>query len=228
MDDYYKPKYGPIHFAAIGFNRTNVVRGMVEQLDLVREAGIIRLIDFLFVEKDDYGNIKALETTDLSHDEKMEFGAVVGGLIGLGAAGEEGMIAGMEAGAEAVAENDFGLSVEDIREVADDIPRGASAMLVLFEHTWALGIKEYALNNGGFLIAQGLLHPAALIGVGAELARAIEAEQALELEEAHEEEEAEKVAATGTKKRGTSTKKMKTAKSTTSSKSSTSARKVAS
>jgi len=62
MDDYYKPKYGPIHFAAIGFNRTNVVRGMVEQLDLVREAGIIRLIDFLFVEKDDYGNIKALET----------------------------------------------------------------------------------------------------------------------------------------------------------------------
>ena len=200
-----KPMYGPIHFSAIGFDRTDVIRGMVKELDLVREAGIIRLIDFLFVEKDMYGNVRALETTDLTPEQQIEFGAVVGGLIGLGAAGEEGMEAGMEAGAMAVAENDFGLSGADIQEVVEDIPAGTSAMIVLFEHTWALGIKEYAMNNGGFLIAQGLLHPSALIGVGMELRRAIDAEAALELEEARADEATK---AAENRNRGTSTKKM--------------------
>ena len=201
-----KPMYGPIHFSAIGFDRTDVIRGMVRELDLVREAGIIRLIDFLFVEKDMYGNIRALETTDLTPEQQIEFGAVVGGLIGLGAAGEEGMRAGVEAGAMAVAENDFGLTGDDIQEICDDIPPGTSAMLVLFEHTWALGIKEYAMNNGGFLIAQGLIHPSALVGVGMELRRAIDAEAALELEEARADEAAERAEAQSN--RGTSTKKM--------------------
>jgi uncharacterized membrane protein len=180
--------YGPIQLSVIAFDNEAVIGGLLDELDRVREFGIIRLIDCLFVAKDAEGNISALEVSDLDQEERMEFGAVVGGLIGLGAAGAEGLVEGAVAGALAVAEHDFGLTVEEVREVADRIPRGSSGVLVLFEHTWALRLKEYVVNSGGVLIAQGLLHPTALVEVGAELAAAVEAEKLLERELILEEE----------------------------------------
>jgi hypothetical protein len=48
----------------------------------------------LVVNKDDDGNITAVQTNDLTTDEAMEFGAIAGALIGFGADGEEGMEAG--------------------------------------------------------------------------------------------------------------------------------------
>ncbi len=180
--------YGPIQLTVVGFDNDEIIGGLLDELDRVREFGIIRLIDFLFVAKDAEGNISALEVTDLTEEQRMEFGAVVGGLIGLGAAGAEGAVEGAVEGALAVAEHDFGLTAEEIQEVADRIPKGTSAVVVLFEHTWALRLKEYMLNSGGFLIAQGLIHPSALVSVGEELAAAVEAEKLLELEEILEEE----------------------------------------
>ncbi len=180
--------YGPIQLTVVAFDNDEVIGGLLDELDRVREFGIIRLIDFLFVAKDTDGNISALEVSDLDMEEMVEFGAVVGGLIGLGAAGVEGAEVGAVAGALAVAENDFGLTAEEVREVADRIPRGSSGVLVLFEHTWALRLKEYVVNAGGVLIAQGLLHPSALVEVGAELAAAVEAEELLEREMILEEE----------------------------------------
>jgi uncharacterized membrane protein len=180
--------YGPIQLSVIGFDNEEVIGGLLDELDRVREFGIIRLIDFLFVARDEDGDIAALEVTDLTDEERMEFGAIVGGLIGLGAAGGEGVVEGAVAGALAVAEHDFGLTAEEVREVANRIPAGSSAVIVLFEHTWALRLKEYILNSGGFLVAQGLIHPSALVSVGEQLAAVVEAETALELEEALEEE----------------------------------------
>ena len=180
--------YGPIQLTVIGFDNKEVIGGLLDELDRVREFGIIRLIDFLFVAKEEGGDIVALEVTDLSDEERTEFGAVVGGLIGLGAAGAEGAVEGAVAGALAVAEHDFGLSAEEVREVANRIPAGSSAVIVLFEHTWALRLKEYMLESGGFLVAQGLIHPSALVSVGEELAAVVAAETALEVEEALEEE----------------------------------------
>lgn len=180
--------YGPMQLTVIGFDNDEIIGGLLDELDRVREFGIIRLIDFLFVAKDADGNISALEVTDLDDAERMEFGAIVGGLIGLGAAGVEGAEVGAVAGVLAVAEHDFGLSVEEIQEAADRIPSGGSAVVALFEHTWALRLKEYILNSGGFLVAQGLIHPSALVEVGAELAAAVKAEKMLELDEIIEEE----------------------------------------
>jgi uncharacterized membrane protein len=180
--------YGPMQLTVIAFDNREVIGGLLDELDRVREFGIIRLIDFLFVAKDEDGNISALEASDLDTEEMVEFGAVVGGLIGLGAAGVGGAEVGAVAGALSVAENDFGLTEEEVREMADRLPRGSSGVLVLFEHTWALRLKEYIVDSGGVLIAQGLLHPSALVEVGAELAAAVEAEELVEREMILEEE----------------------------------------
>ena len=180
--------YGPMQLSVVAFDNDEVIGGLLDELDRVREFGIIRLIDFLFVTKDQQGDIAALEVTDMTGEERVEFGAVVGGLIGLGAAGAEGAVEGAVAGALAVAEHDFGLAAEEIEQVADRIPKGSSAVVALFEPTWALRLKEYILTSGGVLVAQGLIHPSALVEVGAELAAAVEAEKLLELEDVIDEE----------------------------------------
>jgi uncharacterized protein YcfJ len=64
---------------------------------------MVRLIDLLFIWKDEKENIKSMETTQLDEEEKMRFGALIGGLIGYRAGGEEGAREGTEAGILAAA-----------------------------------------------------------------------------------------------------------------------------
>ncbi len=166
---------GPLQLTVIGFDSSSVTSEIVEKLRAVRENGSIRVIDLLFVAKDEGGRITTMETTDLTKEEAMHFGAVIGGLIGLGAAGEAGAVASALEGAFAVAERDLGLSSSDIKLLADDLPSGSSALIVLFEHIWALELKEAIINANGVLLAQGLISPEALMGVGEELAACVEA-----------------------------------------------------
>lgn len=191
--------YGPIQFNAIAFNDTNVIEDLIEELYLVREVGIIRLIDFMFIAKDEDGEIIILDVSDFTKEERITFGAVVGGLIGLGAGGEEGARAGAELGALAVSENDFGLLGDDILEVIEDIPNGSSVCLTLFEHTWAKGLKQAVVNHDGIMLAQGLIHPYALVAVGAALGDAVRDQEKWEHEQMLQEQ-------AQTKKKGTSTK----------------------
>lgn len=202
--------YGPIQFSAIAFDDTDIIPNIVDELYLVREVGIIRLIDFIFIAKDDDGEIEVIEISDVTEDERVKMGAVIGGLIGLGADGEEGVELGAELGAMAVSENDFGLLSDDVAEVVADIPEGTSVCLTLFEHTWAKGLKQSVVDHGGVMLAQGLIHPYALVAMGAALGAAVAEEEAWE----HKQMLQEKAE---TKKKGTSTKELnkKSAKKTT-------------
>ena len=47
-----------------------------------------------------------------------------------------------------------------------------TALLVLFEHRWALRLKEALLSAGGVVIAQGMVQPEALLEFGSALAAA--------------------------------------------------------
>ena len=71
------------------------------------------------------GNVAEVEQSDLSAEEAAEFGALVGALIGLGAEGEEGVLAGAEAGAAMAAENGS-LHSEGVWFLADAIPEGTN------------------------------------------------------------------------------------------------------
>lgn len=176
--------YGPIQFSIVAFNRDDVASDLIDKVQEVRSAGVIRVIDFLFVTKTQRGTLEEFQSTDLTPEERMGWGAVVGGLIGLGANGAEGMERGAVAGAVMVSENDFGLLAEDLKDVlASDLKPGMAAMVVLFEHAWAVPLKQAIVDRGGVLLAQGLISPTDLINVGSDLADAIEAEKELEAED---------------------------------------------
>jgi uncharacterized membrane protein len=167
--------YGPMQLLVIGFENPEFNGQIRRELESVMERGIIRLIDLLFIWKDKKGNIKSLEATQLDEEERMSFGAVVGGLIGYGAGGEEGALKGIEEGAVAAAQENYGITEEDILEITEAIPEGTAAAILIIEHLWAKNLKQAIRDAGGILISQGMLTPELLTLVGEELGEAVRA-----------------------------------------------------
>jgi len=103
------------------------------------------------------------------------FYAVVGGLLGLGAAGEEGMEAGAIAGAEAASEGADVFDDEEAWDVLEELPHDAAAALILLEHRWAIGLRDAVARAGGFPIAGHFISPLDLVEVGLVAAEEAEA-----------------------------------------------------
>ena len=168
-------EFGPIQMIVLGFPELDKLKGEVlKEIFRLSEAGIIRVIGLLAIVKDEMGNVEAAQVTELSDEDRMKLGAGIGALIGLGAAGKKGAMAGAKAGAEAVASKEFGLSQEEVMEIAKDIPKGTAGLL-LIEHLWAKKLKEQVRKQDGMVLAQGFIEPRALVALGAELAEGAKA-----------------------------------------------------
>ena len=158
--------FGPVQILVIGFDHPEFKGEIRAELERLRDDDVVRLIDLLVVRKDDDGNIEKLQASDLSQEELEDFGAVVGALIGVGAAGEEGATAGAVAGA-AEMEDGHILDAEDMWYVDDAIPPGTAAAIALLDHRWAIGLRDAIRSAGGFHLADAWIHPADLVAIGA-------------------------------------------------------------
>jgi uncharacterized membrane protein len=162
--------YGPMQLLVIGFGQAALPLDFVNQLRRLRDDGVIRLVDAVYVAKDEHGDLTEIRVTDFSEEEMAIFGTLAGALFGFGAAGEEGAVMGAVIGEMAAEAEDFGLDSDDMDEIADRIPRGSSAAFILLEHLWAIGLKESLRNTNGAVIAHGWLTPATLIAMGEQAA----------------------------------------------------------
>ena len=175
---------GPIQVFVIGFDHFEATGRIMAELRRARKRGVIRIVDVLFVQKDKHGSIEnSMHMTDLSENERMRLGSIAGGLIGLHAGGVEGMIEGEILGALAVAERDAGLSVDRMKELAESIPAGGAAAILVIEHHWAANLRNAIADAGGFALMQAMISPDALALVGDELRVKLEAEEAIEAAE---------------------------------------------
>ncbi len=125
---------GPLEYLVVGFVGNRFHGQILSELRAAKEKGIIRVVDLVFLTKDDQGNFAAMELSDLSKEEAEQFAPLAGDLLRL-------------------------LAPEDIEQVAADIPNNSSAGLLLFEHTWAIGLRDAILNAGGIAVAGGLVAP---------------------------------------------------------------------
>jgi uncharacterized membrane protein len=172
---------GPVQVIVVGFDKFEATGRILAELRRVRKRGVIRVVDILFVQKDKHGDIEnSMHLTDLSENERMRLGAIAGGLIGLHAGGVQGMVEGEVAGALAVAERDAGLSVDRMKELAESIPPGGAAGILVIEHHWAARLRDAVLDAGGRPLMQAMIQPDALALVGDELRVKLEAEEAIE------------------------------------------------
>ena len=162
---------GPLQLVVIAFDKPEPDGSVLAELDAIREQGFIRLVDALGVYKNSEGEVWSVEVSDLEEDEQILAGAAIGAIIGLGEGGEEGARAGALAGAERAAERyEFGMDPEQIAAIADQIPVGGAALLMLIEHTWLTPLRNAIRAQGGVFLAHEFLSMEVLAGIGAELA----------------------------------------------------------
>ena len=119
---------GPVDLAVIKFTG-NKFTGEVAPalLDLV-QAGTVRILDALFVTRDEDGAVSSLEIGDLGPDLRPAF-VVIDGSPGVGL-----------------------LDAEDVEEVGGTLEPNTSALLLVFENTWAARFAGAARRAGGELV----------------------------------------------------------------------------
>jgi uncharacterized membrane protein len=159
---------GPVQLIALGFPDPHFHGEIIAELDRLRESDTVRVIDALAVYKDEAGDVEVMHLSNLSREEAIELGSVIGGLIGLGEDGIEGAEAGAAAGAELAAENGVNVleGAVDGWDVLDDIPNGSAAALILLEHHWAVPLRDALVRAGGFRLGDGFISPLDLVDVG--------------------------------------------------------------
>jgi uncharacterized membrane protein len=156
---------GPVQLIVLGFDHPEFHGEIVAELERLRESDTVRVIDSLAVYKDADGELEVQHLSNLTRDEAVELGTVIGALIGLGIEGEAGVEAGAIAGAEAMADG-VELLGEDEWDVLEDIPPDSAAALILIEHHWATGLRDAVARAGGSRLGDAFISPLDLVEIG--------------------------------------------------------------
>ena len=145
---------GPVQILAVGFREGAKFEGRIaEQIDQLEQSNTIRVLDFVFLHRDEATN--ALVRMDYEGPDRegrvtmLLDGAEVNGI------GEPGTGSG----------DAFRLTPDDIREVADALDPGTSAGFIIFEHVWARGLKQAIAETDGVPFAEGFLTPEAVAAI---------------------------------------------------------------
>jgi uncharacterized membrane protein len=157
---------GPVQMLVLGFSEPNFTGKIAAELDRLRKHEFVKIVDALVVQKDDAGDITALQVSDLGHDEAEDLGVIAGALIGFGYGGDAGMEAGAELGAEAMADGHL-IPEDEVWYVADSIPNGTTAAIILLEHLWAIPFRDAIVDAGGIALVDEWIHASDLVAVGA-------------------------------------------------------------
>ena len=129
---------GPIDYIVVEFpaGAKNFSGEMAKALASLVEAGTIRVLDLLILEKDENGEIEGYEIEDL---------------------GDLGELAVVESSVAEI------LALEDLEHLAAAMEPGSTAGVLVWENAWAAPFAVAARKSGGQLIASGRIPTQALI-----------------------------------------------------------------
>jgi hypothetical protein len=136
----HSDELGPVDIVVIGYPADAPMTGEAIPLllDLV-ERGIIRVLDVLFVIKNEDGTHSGFEATDLDDKGVGDFKVFEGASSGL-------------------------LGDEDAATAADGIEPGSAAVLLVYENRWAGPFAAAVRRNGGILVDTQRIPVQELIG----------------------------------------------------------------
>jgi len=135
---------GPLEYIVLGFEGNHFDGSIAEELGKVVEAGTIRIVDLVMVVRDGE-NTAIIAELDAKQDPRFaSFAHLLGNSMAL-------------------------FTQEDLESITESLPANTSALVVLFEHHWAVDVKEAIGRAGGFLVTRTVIPPEVLEEVQAEL-----------------------------------------------------------
>jgi hypothetical protein len=121
---------GPVDWIVVEFPGSKLTGEIAPVLKDYVDRGLIRVLDLLFLKKDDDGSFEAFEASDLEDSE-------IGGLRAYET--ELAML----------------LSEQDVADLAEAIEPGSSAAVLVWENVWAAPFGAAMRHAGGQLAASG-------------------------------------------------------------------------
>jgi hypothetical protein len=129
---------GPVDWIVVEFPGSKFNGEIAPVLKDYVDRGLIRMLDLLFLKKDEDGSFEALEASDLDDAE-------IGDLRGYET--ELAML----------------LSEQDVIDLAETIEPGSSAAVLVWENLWAAPFGAAVRHTGGQLVASGRIPIQAVI-----------------------------------------------------------------
>jgi len=121
---------GPVDYLVVEFPGNKMTgEGLPILVDLV-DRGIVRVLDLVFVRRDDDGTVSAFEITDFDGDGALDLAVFQGAKSGL-------------------------LDDQDIAEAGNAVQPGSSAALLVYENTWAAPMVGALRSSGAEVVASG-------------------------------------------------------------------------
>ncbi len=120
---------GPVEILVVSFPGNEFNGDVAPALAELVASGVIRVIDLVFVTKDDDGNVVGIELSDLDDAIGTAFEPHIEEPSGL-------------------------VSEEDIEDLGADLAPGSSAAILLVEHVWATRFRDAVLGSGGEVVAE--------------------------------------------------------------------------
>jgi uncharacterized membrane protein len=157
---------GPVQMIVLGFSQPDFHGEIIAELQRLHDEDTMRVIDALAVHKDANGELEVQHLSNLTREQAIEAGSIVGALIGLGIDGEEGAEQGAMLGAEEAVDGVNIFSDEQAWDVLEEIPNDSAAAIILLEHHWAVPLRDAIVRAGGFRISDGFISPLDLVEVG--------------------------------------------------------------
>jgi hypothetical protein len=121
---------GPVSYLIVEFPGSKMTgEGLPILVDLV-DQGLIRILDLLFVKRDEDGTLTTAELTDLDGDGELDLMIFEGAASGL-------------------------LDESDLADAAEVVEPGSSAAILLFENRWAIPFTQALRRGGAEVVAAG-------------------------------------------------------------------------
>ncbi len=140
---------GPLEYVVIGVHDPQLSRALCQELNALRETGLIRVVDLLLVVKATDGAVTARGLSELNEEEQAAFGDLADHLSGL-------------------------LTARDVEQIAGQLPPNSSALVVVLEHAWVTRLTEAIRTSRGVVYGGRLVPSDVLANVSAELSAAPE------------------------------------------------------
>jgi hypothetical protein len=137
---------GPLEFVVMEFPEETDHTSIVEEVRTLLEGGAIRIVDMVFVTRDASGT-SFTELGDADDASLAGYQSLPAQLAGL-------------------------LTPDDIEELASLVTEGSRAIVVLFEHVWAINLNKAVVQAGAEVRARERISGAVLEEVTRELALA--------------------------------------------------------
>lgn len=126
---------GPVSYTVVAFPGNRFNGNIAPEVEKLVANGTVRILDLVFVGKDERGDTLSLEFDQL--DELLPFGDLEGEVGGL-------------------------VTAEDLEHVADGLPEGNSALVMVWEDLWARPLVDAVMASGGVVIDSARI-PATLV-----------------------------------------------------------------